>query len=263
MPLPRFWYLPRDLKAAVVMTGDHHGVGTGTTARFDQMLDSDPAGCSVAEWTCPRMTAYIYPGTPWTTLQSQGFKLDNLAAYQAAGFEISVHQNMGTCPASTVFTEESWRAQWLAQRGDLVNRMGLAEPVTTRTHCVAWSGWAIQPRAEARVGVGLDTNYYYWPDTFVANRPGLFTGSGFPMRFADADGTPINVLQATTQLDDEAGMDLDLHTRTLIDNAQGPKGYYGVFTANIHTDAQNQTARRRSRTSRPPRTFRSSAHVSC
>ena len=44
IPLPRFWYLPRDLKAAVVMTGDHHGVGTGTTARFDQMLDSRSRG---------------------------------------------------------------------------------------------------------------------------------------------------------------------------------------------------------------------------
>jgi hypothetical protein len=26
-PLPRFWYLPRSLKAAVVMTGDDHGGG--------------------------------------------------------------------------------------------------------------------------------------------------------------------------------------------------------------------------------------------
>jgi hypothetical protein len=34
-PLPRFWYLPRGLKAAIVMTGDDHGVN-GTAGRFDQ-----------------------------------------------------------------------------------------------------------------------------------------------------------------------------------------------------------------------------------
>ena len=33
-PLPRFWYLPRGAKAAVVMTGDDHGNG-GTAGRFD------------------------------------------------------------------------------------------------------------------------------------------------------------------------------------------------------------------------------------
>ena len=32
-PLPRFWYLPKGLKAAVVMTGDDHGIG-GATRRF-------------------------------------------------------------------------------------------------------------------------------------------------------------------------------------------------------------------------------------
>jgi len=32
-PLPRFWYLPRDLKAVVVMTGDDHATG-GTAGRL-------------------------------------------------------------------------------------------------------------------------------------------------------------------------------------------------------------------------------------
>ena len=33
-PLPRFWFLPRDEKAAVVMTGDDHG-NDGTAGRFN------------------------------------------------------------------------------------------------------------------------------------------------------------------------------------------------------------------------------------
>ena len=64
----------------------------------------------------------------------------------------------------------------------------------------------------------------------------MFTGSGFPMRFADLDGTIIDVYQATTQMTDESGIDYQLHIDTLLNNALGPKGYYGVFTANMHTD---------------------------
>ncbi len=59
-PLPRFWYLPRGEKAAVVLTGDDHGVG-GTPAYFDRLKAASPAGCSVADWECVRATSYVYP----------------------------------------------------------------------------------------------------------------------------------------------------------------------------------------------------------
>jgi hypothetical protein len=42
-PVPRFWYFPRDLKAAIVMTGDDHAVG-GTAGRFDQYAGREQAG---------------------------------------------------------------------------------------------------------------------------------------------------------------------------------------------------------------------------
>ena len=35
--------------------------------------------------------------------------------------------------------------------------------------------------------------YYYWPEVWMQNRPGMFTGSGMPMRFADIDGSLIDV----------------------------------------------------------------------
>ena len=41
-PLPRFWYLPRGEKAAVVMTGDDHG-GGGTAGRFAAEVGAEPA----------------------------------------------------------------------------------------------------------------------------------------------------------------------------------------------------------------------------
>ena len=64
----------------------------------------------------------------------------------------------------------------------------------------------------------------------------MFTGSGFPQRFADDDGSLIDVYQATTQLTDESEIDYLEHITTLLDNALGDLGYYGVFTTNMHTD---------------------------
>ena len=57
-----------------------------------------------------------------------------------------------------------------------------------------------------------------------------------PMRFADLDGTTIDVYQATTQMTDESGQTYPFTADTLLDRALGPLGYYGVFTANHHTD---------------------------
>ena len=41
-----------------------------------------------------------------------------------------------------------------------------------------------QPQVELSNGIRLDTNYYCWPGPWVNDVPGLFTGSGMPMRFA-------------------------------------------------------------------------------
>ena len=48
------------------------------------------------------------------------------------------------------------------------------------------------------------------------------TGSGMPMRFADTDGTMIDVYQAATQMTDESDQSYPLTPNTLLDNALGP-----------------------------------------
>src|SRR5262249_9082755 len=63
------------------------------------------------------------------------------------------------------------------------------------------------------------------------------TGSGMPMRFADADGRTIDVYQAATQMTDESNQTYPQTIAALLDRALGPDGFYGVFTANMHTDA--------------------------
>ncbi len=223
-PLPRFWYLPRGEKAAVVLTGDDHG-HAGTIGQFDRYQQASAAGCSVADWQCVRSTSYVYPGTDISTVQAQ--------AFQAAGFEIALHLSTDCADFTPASLNDDWETQ-LPEFGDYWP--GLAAPRTSRTHCIAWSDWAGEPKAELSHGVRFDTNYYYWPGAWVRDRPGMFTGSGFPMRFADTNGSLIDVYQAATQLTDESDIDIERHIQALLDGALGSDGYYGVFTANMHTD---------------------------
>ena len=113
----------------------------------------------------------------------------------------------------------------------------LSPPSSIRTHCIVWSDWATQPKVELANGIRLDTNYYYWPAEWIQDRPGLFTGSGIPMRFADSDGTLIDVYQAATQMTDESGQSYPETIDTLLANALGPNEFYGAFTANMHADS--------------------------
>jgi hypothetical protein len=225
MPLPRFWYLPRGEKAAVVMTGDDHNSG-GTTGQFNGFKAASPAGCSVANWECIRATSYVYPGTG----------IPGAAGFQQDGFEIALH--LSTDCGN--FTRASLGTNWNDQLPAFSTAFPtLDAPVTNRTHCIAWSDWASEPIVALENGVRLDANYYYWPAAWVQNRPGMFTGSGMPMRFADVDGSLIDVYQAATQMTDESEIDIAAHIQALIDGAFGSQGYYGVFTANMHTDVSD------------------------
>jgi hypothetical protein len=75
----------------------------------------------------------------------------------------------------------------------------------------------------------MDINYYYWPGSWVQNRPGFFTGNGVPMRFADTDGSMIDVYQLPSHLVNESGMAFPAAINTVLDRALGAEGYYGAF----------------------------------
>ena len=224
-PLPRFWYLPRGEKAAVVLTGDDHAVG-GTPALLQRMKDSSPANCSVADWECVRATSYLYPDTPMTPAQA--------TALEADGFELGLHLNT-FCSDWTATQLDSYLTNQLAAFD--ASWPGLKPPVSNRTHCVIWSDWATEAKLEKAHGMRFDTNYYYNGPEGWLSKPGLLTGSGFPMRFADLDGSMIDVYQAMTQVTDETEtMSLPWQVDTLLDNALGSKGYYGAFTVLTHAD---------------------------
>jgi hypothetical protein len=228
-PLPRFWYFPSGKKAVVVMTGDDHGHG-GTIGRFDRYLALDPADGLVDDWARIRATSYVYPTTPITDEQA--------SFYTEQGFEIGVHVDTGCRdwrPSKLGFLFERQMNTWAA------SFPGLPAPTSIRTHCVAWSDWATQPKIERSYGIRMDTNYYYYPAEWVAGRQGFFTGSGMPMRFADGDGTVIDVYQAATQMTDESGQAYPETAEVLLDRARGPEGFYGVFVANVHTDREDSS----------------------
>ena len=155
------------------------------------------------------------------------------ASYNARGFEVGLHVLTG-CADWTPSSLASFFDDQLATFQ--TTYPSLPPPVTNRTHCIAWSDWSTEASIEVGHNMGLDTNYYYWPPSWVNDVPGLFTGSGMPMRFADLDGTLIDTYQATTQMTDESGQSFPFTIDTLLDRALGPEGYYGVFTANMHTD---------------------------
>ena len=71
-----------------------------------------------------------------------------------------------------------------------------------RTHCIVWSDWDGQPKAEAAHGIRLDTNYYYWPGSWVG-QAGPHDGLGLPAALRALNGSLIDVYQAMTQLNDE------------------------------------------------------------
>ncbi|MCF4102194.1 DUF4082 domain-containing protein [Gillisia sp. M10.2A] len=226
-PLPRFWYLPRGLKAAVVMTGDDHASG-GTKARFDHYLElsDDNSAAAVADWRAIRGSSYIYPNSPITNQEAKYF--------EDQGFEIALHLSSNCADYTYQSLENDLTSQLATMQS---NYPSLSDPVTNRTHCIAFSDWASQPKLEVANGIRLDANYYYWPETWVQDRPGLFTGSGMAMRFADLDGSLIDIYQLNTQMTDESGQSFPETIDELLDKALGVEGYYGVFCANMHTDA--------------------------
>jgi Domain of unknown function (DUF4082)/Bacterial Ig-like domain len=223
-PLPRFWYFPRSLKAVIIGTGDDHA-GGGTAGRFDQYLANSPAGCSVADWTCPRFTSYIYTNTALSNKRA--------ATYNNRGFEIGLHPDTGCSD----FTDASLAQVFSTQLSQWRTKYkSLPSPVSNRTHCLVWSNWLGEPKTELANGIRLDANYYYYPASWVQNRPGYMTGSGIPMRFADTNGAGVNVFMAATVMTDESGQSYPFTPDALLDAALGPQGYYGAFTANFHTD---------------------------
>jgi hypothetical protein len=226
--VPRFSPFPFGEKAVVIMTADNHKNNEGIRSRLERQLAQDPPGCDPTRWQCVRSTVYLNPLHP----------IAEAARYEALGFEFGVHVQTNCEDWTPASLSGSYASQLRSFRSG-PSFEALAAPVTVRTHCVVWSDWATQPKVELQHGIRFDTNYYFWPSEWVRNRPGFFTGSGMPMRFADLDGSTIDVYQAATQVTDESAQTLPFTIDTLLDRALGPEGFYGAIAVNIHCDSED------------------------
>ena len=113
-----------------------------------------------------------------------------------------------------------------------------ASPGRSRTAPTASSG-RTGPRARrssSPTGCGWTPTTTTTPANWIGAMPGFMTGGGFPMRFADLDGTLDRRLPAEHESDRRVDVRLRRRDRALLDNALGPQGYYGAFGTNIHTD---------------------------
>ena len=155
-PLPRFWFLPRDEKAAVVMTGDDHGNG-GTAGRFEQTKERQSRRVLGRRLGMrPRRPPTSIPNTPITDAQA--------ATTRPAKASRSGCTSRPNC--------ENWSRPRTA-------RKPLLDPAGSE-----WHGELPQPRraghqphplhhlerlgdasrrSSSQNGIRLDTNYYYWP----------------------------------------------------------------------------------------------------
>jgi hypothetical protein len=241
-PLPRFWYLPNAKKAAIVMASDDHRTGTGkprpkllswiaghehpddddrrpgTVRFFETLIAESPPGCSVQHWECLRATSYLVNGTPVSEAQA--------LLYQAQGFELGVHVDTGCANREPERLRKIFKRQLLSF---VSTYPGLPAQATHRLHCIVWLGWTEGAEIAREHGIRLDLNYYYWPPTWVRNRPGFFTGSGFPMRLVDRTGRLIDVYQAVTHLSNETGLTVPAGIEAMLDRALGREEFFGTF----------------------------------
>ena len=227
-PLPRFWYLPRDEKAALVMTGDDHATG-GTAGRFNTSSRTARLAARCANWDCVRSTSYIYANSPLTNAQASVV----CRARDSRSRSISTHRRLVHRPGR--------RRARLALLHAAAERVRsevhvVPAPVTEPTHCVEWSDWATQPKVELAHGIRLDTNYYHYPASWIGDKPGYMTGSGDDHALRRSRRLADRRLPGAHAHDGRVEHGPPSTVNFLLDRAIGPEGYYGMFVSLNHTD---------------------------
>ena len=236
IPTPRFWYLPRGLKAAVLMAGDDHGTPDGTQRLFNMLIGASAHGCVVDAWQCQRATSWIYDNVPMRDFAAK--------AYAAMGFELGSHvrarvDKTAECPDWTPATLETAMTRDL----DAFRTRFPSLPVqqTLRVHCAVWSDWSTMPKIESSHGIKLDMNYYFYPPSWVRQRQGYMTGSALPMPYADRDGSLLGVYQAPSHIVNENGREQRATIDVMFRHATGPEGFVGII--GVHVDYTDAIAR--------------------
>lgn len=180
-PLPRWYPLPDNSKALLIMTGD--GCGESSADNFRQVLRE-------VENYGGNITYYYYYDFKSNAQISSKENRDWLAR----GHGTSVHPS---------FPEELSQAEDAIGR-DLVRYWVRYKqwPKTIRTHGLSWVGYVKQAEVYERMGIRMDLTYV----SYLPAMDGYMSGSALPMRFVDTNGLIINVYQQPTQFEDDIQM---------------------------------------------------------
>ena len=235
---PRLWYFPAYqgtvIKSALILTGDDHATGSSQTLnRFAAETAASPTNCSVSNWSCYTSTSYAFPNA---------FSDSAAKPYTDNGFEVSLHMADGGSCASNWSTQSQFdslfNTAYLAWQSSYPTINAAYQPVTERIHCYGiWNDYASIPLVEAKYGIKADTNSPCWPNVFLNVGQCLYTGTGIPEDYVDANGNLTGVYQFTTQATDENPSTVTQSAMdTLVANAAGPNAYYGYFTVLCHLD---------------------------
>lgn len=225
-PLPRFWYLPHDYKAAMVMAGDDHGLSnaSGTEKILNNWLNDSPTYCSEMDWECVRATHYIYASSALTNARA--------GQYYNLGFEIGDHVDSSCTNLSYAATLSQYNADLAIWRAKYTS---LPDQLSHRFHCYAWGDWDSQIKIDDVLGIRYDLNYVAYPASWIGSNATVMTGSAMNMRFTDAAGSMLDVRQGVTNFDDQASTATNINAT--LANAVGAAGYYGIF--GTHYDMTN------------------------
>ena len=178
-----------------------------------------------------RATSYIYPVSPLTPEQS--------TAYVAQGFEVAVHifeqlQN---------WTPSSLASDYSAQLEDLRGaQYPEPTPRPSPTERIASSGaTGPRPKVELEERNPVGRELLPLPGCWIGAKTGFMNGGGFPMRFAELDGTTIDVYQAATQHHRRVRPGVPGHDGRAPRQGARAAGYSGIFAVNVHTDHPEHT----------------------
>ena len=208
-------------------------------------------------WECPRFTSYVYPSTPMTNAQAAAFNAPGLRGRPAPA-RTAAPTSRRTSPSQDDVHRPSsaaWRAAYSTR---------CPSPTTSRYHCIVWSDWVSQAKAELANGIRLDTNYYYYPGSWIAGPARLHERLGHADAVHRHRRLDDRRLPGQHQHDRRVGPDLPVHP----EHAARPGARPARATTAPSPPTCTPTAPRPSRTPRcwprpRPAACRSSPPASC
>ncbi len=225
-PLPRLWYFPDQLRCIFIFTID--GEDSKEADIDSEIKDVQGKGGNA---TLYEIGTYISAST--------------VNQWRSDGHEVAIHYN--DVPNYDNPTYSNMLTVFDTMTANFRQAYGIT-PVTGRNHWVVWCSkdsierkqFAEQAVIEEKFGLGMDCNYYQFGGNKVypnwIGDVGHFTGSGIPMKFADATGRILDIYQSNTQLPDETWLkeNIESKSKMLIDRSLDEENYTYI-NANYHT----------------------------